>query len=354
MHGSVSRINRCVTTTAVLVLVLATMMAAGRGDDPRPPADAPFGVEGESQPRLSRRAQRRAARRRGTSERTTDESRADAERVARPEPAGAGLPPTSLIAHRDQPYCEAPRPCQRFDIYLPSGCDGSLPLVVWIHGETWRTGTKDDCPITWLTGEGYAVASLGYRLSSEATFPAQLDDCLAGLATIERDAEIWGIDRDRICVAGSAAGGHLAALVGLWNEAAADQPLPHVAAVGAFAAPTHLTSLGPAHDRSGSPASLLVGGPLPEFREAAQRASPLAHVAPDSPPVLLVHGRADTVVPPEQSVRLDAALRAAGGSSHLVMLDGVGHDLSLARGTAAGVALLEFLDRTLGPGGVGR
>jgi acetyl esterase/lipase len=265
-------------------------------------------------------------------------------------PAGDGAPAADQpVVHRDQPSVAGGLPSQRFDIYLPAGCGGNLPLVVWIHGKTWRDGSKDDCPITWLAREGYAVASIGYRLSSEATFPAQLDDCLAALTALERNAAIWGIDPERVCVAGAAAGGHLAALAGLWNGPPADAALPRVAAIGVFAAPTHLTTLGPEYDRPASPASLLVGGPLPEFREAAQRASPLAHVAPGGPPVLVVHGRRDTTVPPEQSVQFAAALEAAGIDSRLMMLDAA-DDLPLGRSSAAGVALLEFLDRTLGPG----
>jgi acetyl esterase/lipase len=331
----------------LLIAALAAVAEPVRANDPRPPADAPFGVE----PRPSRRAQRRA-RRRPTLPETAVESDGSASGSAG-RATGSSDRDGKPLVHRDQPSREECLPCQRFDLYLPQGCGGRLPLVVWIHGDTWRTGTKDDCPVTWLTAEGYAVASVGYRLSSAAAFPAQVDDCLAALGALERDAEIWGIDRDRICVAGAAAGGHLAALAGLWRETT-DDPPPRVAAIGAFAAPSQLTTLGPQHDRAGSPASVLVGGPLPEFREVAQRASPLTHVAPGGPPVLLVHGRADTVVPPDQSIRFDAALRSAGVTSRLVVLDDVGHDLSLARGSAAGKALVEFLADTIGPASSGR
>lgn len=331
------------TMRLVMHAALAALLAASGGafaNDPRPAADAPFGAEAEPQPRLSRRARRAARRRPAAADlRAEDDKRA----------AAAG--PHDTVVHRNRPYRETSLPCQCFDIHLPEGCSGSLPLVVWIQGITWQAGPKDDCPVEWLVERGYAVASVGYRLTTEATFPAQIDDCLAALDTLERDAELWGIDRDRVCVAGSGAGGHLAALAALWNRSAHDRPLPRVAAVAAFAAPTHLTTLGPGHDRAASPASLLVGGPLPEFREAAQQASPLTHVAPGAPPVLLVHGRRDAVVPADQSVRFDAALKAAGIDSRLVLLSGAGHDLPLDANSPAGVALIEFLDRTLGPAG---
>jgi acetyl esterase/lipase len=284
--------------------------------------------------------------------------------MASPVPAAADA--TGITTHRDQPYGrpESGQPAQarqRFDLYLPAGCNtGGMPLVVWIHGDTWRDGSKADCPLIWLASEGYAVASIGYRLSDTAVFPAQLDDCRAAIAEIERNAEVWGIDRDRVAVAGSGAGGHLAALVGLTSQPAAaggtsadrvgDTVLPRIAAVCAVAAPASLTTLGPEQDRPGSPASRLVGGPLPEFREAAQRASPIAHVSADDPPVLILHGANDSTVPPKQAVEFAEALKAANVDTTIVILPTVGHRLSLDLGMAGGQSLIFFLDRVLGPG----
>ena len=281
-----------------------------------------------------------------------------------PMPAAADA--TGITTHRDQPYGQpkSGQPAharQRFDLYLPAGCNaGGMPLVVWIHGDTWRDGSKADCPLIWLASEGYAVASIGYRLSDTAVFPAQLDDCRAAIAEIERNADVWGIDRDRVAVAGSGAGGHLAALVGLTSQSAAavatsadrvgDTVFPRIAAVCAVAAPASLTTLGPEQDRPGSPASRLVGGPLPEFREAAQRASPITHVSADDPPVLILHGATDSTVPPKQAVEFAEALKAANVDTTIIILPTVGHRLSLDLGMAGGQALISFLDRVLGPG----
>jgi acetyl esterase/lipase len=281
-----------------------------------------------------------------------------------PVPAAADA--TGITTHRDQPYGqpESGQPAharQRFDLYLPAGCNaGGMPLVVWIHGDTWRDGSKADCPLIWLASEGYAVASIGYRLSDSAVFPAQLDDCRAAIAEIERNAEVWGIDRDRVAVAGSGAGGHLAALVGLTSHPTAsvatsadrvgDTVFPRIAAVCAVAAPVSLTTLGPEQDRPGSPASRLVGGPLPEFREAAQRASPVTYVSADDPPVLILHGASDDTVPSKQAVEFAATLKAANVDTTLVILPNVGHRPGLDLGTPGGQALVSFLDRVLGPG----
>lgn len=263
---------------------------------------------------------------------------------------GAGL------TLRDQPYRETdPGVRQRFDITLPGRCQGPVPLVVWIHGDTWRDGSKADCPVTWLALEGYAVASIGYRTSDLARFPAQLDDCRAAIAEIVRRAGEWGLDPTRIAVVGHGGGGHLAALVGLADDPTGDEaaaPRFPPAAVAMLSAPTDLTSLGPEHDRPRSPASLLVGGPLPEVREAALRASPVWHVSLDDPPCLVVHGTADSSVPVEQAVRLDAALSAVGVPSTLLLLDRAGHAASVSRDSPAGRAILEFLDAVLRPAAV--
>ncbi len=228
-------------------------------------------------------------------------------------------------------------------------------MVVWIHGDTWRDGSKADCPVTWLALEGYAVASIGYRTSDLARFPAQLDDCRAAIAEIVRRAGEWGLDPTRIAVVGHGGGGLLAALVGLADDPADDEaaaPRSPLAAIALLSAPTDLPNLGPEHDRPRSPASLLVGGPLPEVREAALRASPVWHVSPDDPPCLVIHGTADPSVPVEQAVRLDAALSAVGVPSTLLLLDRAGHAASIGRDSPAGRAILEFLDAVLRPAAV--
>jgi len=344
---------------------------AWRGD-PRATADAPFESDMSAGRRPSRRAQRRAATRRRMplDELPVDVRQPadpvvplDVSEVFSPEPQPASVPVAStlgspfagavprpdVIVHRDQPSLPVANERQRFDVFLPAGCStGGMPLVVWMHGDGWRDGSRADCPIVWLADEGYAVASVGYRLTDTATFPAQLDDCRAALDAIRRGAELWGIDGDRIALVGSGAGGHLAALVGLSAQAE-----PRVAGICAVAAPSDLASLGPNHERPASPASLLIGGPLAEFREAAQRASPISYVSADDPPCLLIHGDRDESIPTAQSIALDRRLREAGVESTLVVLPGTGHRAALDRSAPAGRALLEFLDRTLFPGARG-
>jgi len=335
-------------------------------NDPRPAADAAVPVEPPPARRTTRRAQRRGQR---WIEVETPPARAAVTAIppaaavpppAVPPPALPPLdlepaPPARTIVHRGQPYGAEPR--QRFDLHLPAGCSGGgLPLVVWIQDPDWRTGGREACPVVWLAEQGFAVATVDCRGSDDAVFPAQLDDCRAAIHAVCSEAITWGIDPARICVAGMGGGGQLAALVAFAppdqppiREASMDEPEGDVAAVAIFDAPTHLPSLGAAHDRAGSAESRLVGGPLPEFREAAQKASPLVHVSADDPPTLIVQGSRGDGVALEQGERLDAALRAVGVDSALVVLDAKAAALAPRHGTAAGGTLVEFLDRTLGP-----
>lgn len=356
----------CGLVAAVAVgLVTGVVHGADRWDgvelawqgDPRPPADVP----GEFEPTPGRRGPRRPRRTRRvrpvappTEARPTPAPAAPAPTVPPPAaPAGT----TAAIAHRGQRYGAGPDARQRFDLHLPEGCaGGGVPLVVWIRGSDWRGGQQEDCPLLWLVRDGFAVASIDYRPSDVARFPAQLDDCRQAIAALQRDAELWGIDPERICVFGRAAGGHLAAMVAFApppaeGRAAGEPANASVAAVGAIGAPFHLAALGSGHQRGTSAASRLVGGPLAEFREAARRASPLEHVSADAPPTLILHGARDANVPAEQAVELDRALKAAGADSTLVMLDDDG--AALDPRSVWGRAIREFLDRVIGPGQAG-
>ncbi len=372
-RGSVAPARRRVISTVALLLgipwlplVLAACEARGEIqaarwearcrvwlEDPRAPSETPAEIEPGTGRRWSWRSQRRASRRRLAAERSL---------AVEPDGETAGSDPGddtrrgAGLTLRDQPYAQPDQGRRRFDITLPGRCPGPVPLVVWIHGDTWRDGSKADCPVGWLALEGYAVASIGYRTSDLARFPAQLDDCRAAIAEIVRRSGEWGLDPTRIAVVGHGGGGHLAALVGLADDPADDDTTaPHAptAAVAILSAPTDLPSLGPEHDRPRSPASLLVGGPLPEVREAALRASPVWHVSPDDPPCLVIHGTADPSVPVDQAVRLDAALSAVGVPSTLLLLDRVGHVATIGRNSPAGRAILEFLDAVLRPAATG-
>src|SRR5687768_12543691 len=124
--------------------------------------------------------------------------------------------PAGTQTKYDLPYVENGKSSQSLDLFIPAGAtaDKPLPLVVWIHGGGWRQGDKARCLALPLLAHGYAVASINYRLSGEAQFPAQIHDCKAAIRWLRANAKEHGIDADRIGVWGSSAGGHLVALLG--------------------------------------------------------------------------------------------------------------------------------------------
>jgi acetyl esterase/lipase len=217
------------------------------------------------------------------------------------------------------------------DLYRPEDVSGLLPVILCVHGGHWDAGGKDRCPAVTLVQDGYAVASINYRRTRTAPFPAQLEDCKAAVRWLRANASTYHLDPDRIGVWGYSAGGHLAALLGTTAgvpelEGSGDnmQYSSQVQAVCVVAGPSDLsamTSLGP---KRTSAIEGLLGGPLEEDKARAIAASPIHYVSKDDPPFLIVHGEADRVIPVEQGQRLYEELRKAGVNATLKILP-VGH-----------------------------
>lgn len=207
------------------------------------------------------------------------------------------------------------------DLYVPQTA-APAPVVVWIFGGSWRIGSKGyHVNLRDLTRHGIAVASIQYRLSGAAPYPAQLQDCEAALQWLRDHGTAYGLDPTRMGVAGESAGGHLAALVGMVEG------LPRVRAVCALYPPANLVTLGRRYARPGrlSDIDRLLGGPVEQRLALAAAASPVNHVGPSSPPFLLVHGDRDDTVPLEQSEELHRQLRRAHRPSQLIVVRGQGH-----------------------------
>ena len=126
----------------------------------------------------------------------------------------AAAQPKGVQALRNLPYVANGHERQRLDLYLPEKAEGRLPLIVWIHGGAWWAGSKEDCPAVPLAAKGYAVASINYRFSQHAVFPAQIEDCKAAIRWLRANAAKYHLDADHIGVWGASAGGHLVALLG--------------------------------------------------------------------------------------------------------------------------------------------
>jgi len=207
-----------------------------------------------------------------------------------------------------------------------------MPVVVWIHGGAWRAGSKEGTRTAALAASGYFTASIEYRLSREAKFPAQIEDCKCAIRYLRAHAKDYGIDPERIGVWGSSAGGHLVALLGTSGGVAdlegtggwADQS-SRVQAVCDFYGPSDFTRMGGRHLAPNSPESQLIGGPVLENKDKCAKANPITYVTPDDPPFLIVHGEEDPVVPIGQSELLYEALKKAGVEAAFVRVKGGRH-----------------------------
>lgn len=236
------------------------------------------------------------------------------------------------------PYAATDNPRQQLDLYLPTARgEEPLPVIAFIHGGGWRVGGKGDgqqrTAVAYASTGKYAAVSIGYRLTGEASWPAQIHDCKAAIRWVRAHAEKYGLDPDRIGVTGTSAGGHLVAMLGTTgdNETLAGDLGTHndlsgrVTCVVDFFGPTDLLTMGTWHNNPGSPESSLVGGTLQETKEVARQASPLTHVSKDDVPFLIIHGTEDKVVPFDQSKKFHAALKASGVDSTLLEMSGGGH-----------------------------
>lgn len=278
-----------------------------------------------------------------------------------PVPRGPMIPET-VKAMRDISYAGTDHPRQRLDLYLPKvPASGRLPLVVFIHGGGWQNGDKAAGAgrvIPFVRSGEFVGASIGYRLSGDATWPAQIHDCKAAIRWLRGNAKEYGIDPDRIAVIGSSAGGHLVAMLGTSGDVAAVEGSlgafldvsSRVTCVVDFFGPANLLTMGdfPSsidHNAATSPESKLLGGAVLEHPDAAREASPETHITGDDAPFLILHGTDDRIVPYDQSVQFDAALRAAGVESELISVEGGGHGGFDSPDTEAHVHA--FLDRHL-------
>ena len=245
------------------------------------------------------------------------------------------------ITLSDIPFATVDGQALSLDLYLPDTPHGLRPLIVWIHGGAWLFGDKAHCPevIAGMTASGYAVASINYRFSTQAIFPAQLEDCKAAVRFVRAHAEEYQLDPAHIGAAGDSAGGHLAAMLGVSGATSTfdrgkylDYPSA-VQAVADFFGPADLPNMHFAesqmqHNAPDSPESQLIGGTLPECPELARAASPMHYVHSDCPPFFIIHGDCDTLVSVQQSVTLHQALIAAGVEATLRIVPGAGHDFN--------------------------
>lgn len=246
----------------------------------------------------------------------------------------------------------------KLDLHRPQG--GKPPLIVYVHGGGWRAGSKEDVPIVDLYDKGYAIASVNYRLSTQALFPAQVHDIKAAIRFLRGNAGLYHINADKIVIIGSSAGGHLAALVGVTNgvkelEGSVGEDLEQssdvqgiVSYYGASDLQTILSQSTPKGLEFRIPALKLLLGDTPDKKaELARLASPVTHLDKKDPPLLLIHGDADPQMPPQQSQELAKTYEALGLPVTLIMMPGSLHGGVEFYDQERTAIVAKFLDKVL-------
>lgn len=280
----------------------------------------------------------------------------------RRQPVQSPRVPEGVQAYRNLAYVENGHDRQKLDLYVPEA-KLPLPVIIWVHGGGWQAGSKDGCPPlrAGYTDQGYAVASIGYRLSGDATFPAQIEDCKAAIRWLRAHAEKYGLDPKRFGVWGSSAGGHLVALIGTsgdveeFDVGAHPDESSRAQAVCDYYGPTDFNVFvtTPRYERHApidSPESKLIGGAVLENPEKVARVNPITYVSNDDPPFLIVHGDEDGTVPHNQSELLFEALKETGVPVHFHTIHGAGHGGPAFNEPVIGDMVREFFDKRLKAG----
>ncbi|MGD0582607.1 MAG: alpha/beta hydrolase [Bacteroidales bacterium] len=245
--------------------------------------------------------------------------------------------PKGTILHGNVRYNNDTLPKHLLDIYLPANANGKLPLVILVHGGGWLSNDKYadmgymKKTISEIISNGFALASIDYRFSTQAVFPAQIQDCNRAISFLYDNADKYGFDKNRFAVMGFSAGGHLASLVGLSkNNNVSSFFMPGTSrsfsfkAVVDFYGPAELI-LFPGRSDEKSPEALLIGATPLSRPDLAKAASPVTYVDKDDPPFLIIHGEKDELVSPDQSRLLSAWLKVAGVENELVFVKDAPH-----------------------------
>lgn len=243
------------------------------------------------------------------------------------------------------------------DLLRPSGAtvDGPTPLIVFVPGSGWRAVEKERVipHLVQFADEGFAVAVIDYRGSGEATFPEPQKDVKAAIRYLRSHAELYNIDPDKIALSGPSAGGHLSLIAGLTGddpEFADERWADTSSEVTAILAIYPAAYLGESGEPGYDLASLHMGLSVHDEAngEAVKKALPESYVTEQSPPILLLHGTEDKVVPIDQSQRLYKVLQDNNVDATLVTVEGVGHDLEqMTSVPEVNATMIDFFKRTL-------
>jgi acetyl esterase/lipase len=271
--------------------------------------------------------------------------------------SGKGIPEVVLEGSqvKNLHYAEVDGKPLLLDLYLPEKPEGS-PLVVWVHGGGWKSGSKQNCFVKWLSNFGYTVASINYRLVDVAKWPAQLHDCKGAIRWLRANAQTYGYNPDCVIAAGASAGGHLVALLGTTGDndelegtvgGNGDQSSRVQAVVDYYGAtdfPLRSKTQSWKVNKPGSVVYNLLGGPANQLVDKAKQASAKFHVTSDDAPLLVFHGVKDTTVLINQTDALEEAYKKHNLPVAVSRLKDAGHGGFVFYSAENAAHLCEFLE----------
>ncbi len=252
-----------------------------------------------------------------------------------------------VTAYRDIKYSnESER--LLLDIFMPK--KENPPLIVYIHGGGWAEGSKYECPAGGIAEYGFAVACINYRLSTEAKFPAQIEDVQAATAWLRKNAETYGYDSEKFGVWGHSAGGHLAALAGTSGknetkfQAAADWSGPaDFTSVEEITVDLNASDITYYVTDEKTAIAYLLGGSVSEKAELAKEADPITHASSDDPPFMIIHGENDGTVNVSRSRALSKSLEDAGVDVTYIEVKGGGHHFRIKEENSHGEEFVQTM-----------
>jgi acetyl esterase/lipase len=284
-------------------------------------------------------------------------------------PGGSGSFASVAPTYQDLAYATV-SPTQKLDLYVPTTGSRPFPLVIMVHGGGFMMGDKSDgtglAGVDQLLEAGYAVASINYRLSSEATYPAQINDAKAAVRFLRANAAEYNLNPEKFGAWGASAGGNLVSLLGTTCGVAelegaelgnSDQSSCVQAVVDWFGPIDFLkmdeqfagTSCPANHNDASSPESKLVGAPIQTIPDVVATTNPMNYITSDDAPFFIENGTADCNIPPVQNKNLADVLSAVSGVEKVnyVSLEGAGHGGSQFETAENLQKIIGFLDKYL-------
>jgi len=272
---------------------------------------------------------------------------------------------TNVVVEKDITYGKGGTEDLKLDLARPEHADGLLPGIVYIHGGGWSGGNRTayENDIQEAAKRGYVAVTIEYRLTqpdksgkAKYPFPAQIEDCKCAVRWLRANAEKYHVDPNRIGATGGSAGGHLSLLVGVTGSEKKFDGMggnpdasSKVQCVVNYFGPTDLPRMYGYEKRVDGLLNTLVGGTPQQRADQYKEASPVTYVTKDICPILSIHGTADKLVPVDQAVEFDAAMKKTGATSELMILEGQGHGFMGPAARKARDATFAFFDKHLKP-----